>query len=86
MCQSTVLEIKFNFSKYKNIFIYMNYIIIHVGKCSGTVLRKSLKYHKISFKGIHHENKRNPVPIIPNNLTNGKDDLSIHFLYQTPNR
>ncbi|MAP67653.1 MAG: hypothetical protein CMF80_08155 [Candidatus Marinimicrobia bacterium] len=62
----------------------MNYIIIHVGKCSGTVLNISLKYHKISFKVIHHANERNPVPIIPNNLTNGKGDYQFIFCIRHP--
>lgn len=62
----------------------MNYIIIHVGKCSGTALQISLRYHKISFKLIHHANNCNPRPIIPNKLTNGKDNYQFIFCIRHP--
>ena len=62
----------------------MEYIIIHVGKCSGTILQRNLKYHKISFKCIHHANKRNPAAIIPNQLTNGKGNYQFIFCIRHP--
>ena len=62
----------------------MNYIIIHVGKCSGTALTYSLTYHKISFISIHHANNRNPEPIIPKNLINGKCDYQFIFTIRHP--
>ena len=67
-----------------NIYIYMNYILIHVGKCSGTVLKNGLKYHKISFKCIHHANNRRPGEIIPNNLIIGKGDYQFIFCIRHP--
>lgn len=36
----------------------MNYILIHVGKCSGTAVKNSLIKHKIDIQIVHHCNKR----------------------------
>ena len=62
----------------------MKYILIHVGKCSGSVLSESMAYHKINFKVIHHANKRNPNQIIPNNLINGEGNCQFIFSIRHP--
>jgi hypothetical protein len=40
-------------------------IFIHIGKCSGTAIRKSLENYKIKFKVVHHYNQICPNEIIP---------------------
>jgi len=64
----------------------MLYIVIHVGKCSGTPFTRSLRSHKIRFNVIHHANIPNPDPIIPNNLIKGKgrDDYQFIFCIRHP--
>ena len=62
----------------------MKYIIIHVGKCSGTALKHSLKYHRINYYDIHHSSNVNPKPIIPNNLISGVDNYQFLFCIRHP--
>lgn len=57
----------------------MQFIIIHVGKCSGTALKKSLITHNIKARYIHHANEINPKPIIPSDLI--KENNTDKFIF-----
>ena len=62
----------------------MKNIIIHIGKCSGTLLQYNLDLSKIDYTSIHHANQINPEPIIPEKLINGEDNYQLIFCIRHP--
>lgn len=72
-------------SKFKIIIsMYMNYIVIHVGKCSGSAVNQSMTNDKINYYEIHHANIYDPEPIIPDNLIKGIDNYQFIFTIRHP--
>ena len=62
----------------------MKYIIIHVGKCSGTALCYSLRQQKINYSKIHHAFRINPPEVSPEIFIEKYPDCQFIFCIRHP--
>ena len=74
-------DTKENIIKFKDTTLY---IVIHVGKCSGTAIKKSLKHYNIHYNVIHHANQLNPTPINYKSIINKNNTCKFIFCIRHP--